>query len=672
MPYTLPHFLVPRIALLSATTLLALPLQSALVEGWQGVDGNYWKVPSAAEDASSIQRIAYKGTRAGSVMTLDQEGSVPVIAGERYFATANAIARGSFGNHLQSIAVNLYDRSGNLIEKLQSQWVYGHAGETSVVLEFTAPPQATSASLQVAVKVTEDLDNNTYLIFNQAGIWTESEWLAKLKAREDYLESIRFVGPEPEPVLFDPEDWGAVTEGSLSVGKFYRFSRPPHPDYPDRLPSRWSDGVILTDDPREHESHVAWSGTEPIAITVDLGRLQTLQEASMEGYVDDGRHAPHSITVETRLENDSPWTPWGQSQPDINVEDNLWKWSSSGKDQPARYIRLTVTPAPQAEKGLTSIAHLDLNGLIKNTWKRVPSEGALHGAFPTAVGFSEDVLQGRRGMVIDLFEELVGKKLAIVLWYQKLAKGRPFSEIQRLREDELSRNYYGQRYLSIGWEPESSIAIANGELDDHLEQYFRDSIDPAITRGISDPIWFRPMGEFNGGWVKYGLDPVNFRRAWRRLYNIAEQTGALDTHILVWAPNHLSYPDEPWNQPEMYWPGDQYVDWVGISAYPMSPKFAKTPDSYYPVENIAQVYNLYADYKPLMIVEGGFNDRIDRERFVYEWFEGIKNERPNLKILIWENHNERVISRSPEALELYRKLVQDPYWISETWTGSGE
>ncbi|MNY44725.1 hypothetical protein D3C86_1797780 [compost metagenome] len=64
-----------------------------------------------------------------------------------------------------------------------------------------------------------------------------------------------------------------------------------------------------------------------------------------------------------------------------------------------------------------------------------------------------------------------------------------------------------------------------------------------------------------------------------------------------------------------------------------------------------------------MISEGGFSDDIDPVRWVREWFE-FKTKRPNVKAVIWENHNDRVIARSAEALELYRKMVQDKYWLA--------
>ena len=174
------------------------------------------------------------------------------------------------------------------------------------------------------------------------------------------------------------------------------------------------------------------------------------------------------------------------------------------------------------------------------------------------------------------------------------------------------------------------------------------------------------MNEFNSGWVSWGFEPEAFQAAWRRIYNIAEQLGAAERHVFVWAPNHRSYPDVGWNKMERYYPGDQYVDWVGLSCYPPSPKYAANEGDRYPLGRCREVYAKYGDRKPMMVAEGGFSDACDRVRWVREWFE-VPEKYPNFRAMIWENHNTRVLQGSGEALELYKKLVQSPKWIGDLY-----
>ena len=68
----------------------------------------------------------------------------------------------------------------------------------------------------------------------------------------------------------------------------------------------------------------------------------------------------------------------------------------------------------------------------------------------------------------------------------------------------------------------------------------------------------------------------------------------------------------------------------------------------------------------MMIAEGGYSDTVDCSEFVRQWF-SFHEVYPSFKALIWENHNTRVIQADKNALEIYRKEVQNPYWISTTW-----
>jgi len=476
--------------------------------------------------------------------------------------------------------------------------------------------------------------------------------------------------------VYDAEDKGSVTPGNLSAGKFYRFLRKPVEIYPDTLPCRWSDGTKLTDEiisdgnDLKKDVGVAWKGRTPVGIVIDLGRLQTLETIKVVGTIKQQLNAlaPDQVTVFVKQAEKDKWKPF-ESRNDPNermqADVNSFGVLIKGDGVKSRYVKLLIKPSAQKVQGdiMMMLDEISLLGKIKNTWRSVPANGCFHGAFPTAVGYSKEVLAGRKGMVIDLFEKQVGKQLSMVLWYQGMAKGRRFSEIQQLREKYLKENYNGIRHLSVGWLPKELKPIATGVYDDFFTEYFKDAVDPAVLKGMNDPIWIRPMNEFNGGWVPYGLDPVTFVKAWRRMYNIAEQLGAASHHIFVWSPNYLSFPDKDWNKMERYYPGDQYVDWVGISSYPPGKKAAKSEAMRYPFENIAEAYDKYAHYKPFMISEGGFSEDIDPVRWVREWFE-FKTKRPNVKAVIWENHNDRVISRSDEALKLYREMVQDEYWLA--------
>ncbi|KAJ3385927.1 hypothetical protein HDU84_001903 [Entophlyctis sp. JEL0112] len=69
--------------------------------------------------------------------------------------------------------------------------------------------------------------------------------------------------------------------------------------------------------------------------------------------------------------------------------------------------------------------------------------------------------------------------------------------------------------------------------------------------------------EMNGAWFVYGQQPTAFITLWKRVYTIMNSVAP--AVAMVWAPNYdgpnAGTPYDP------YWPGADYVDWVGLSLY---------------------------------------------------------------------------------------------------------
>ncbi|KAI9358874.1 glycoside hydrolase superfamily [Zopfochytrium polystomum] len=129
-------------------------------------------------------------------------------------------------------------------------------------------------------------------------------------------------------------------------------------------------------------------------------------------------------------------------------------------------------------------------------------------------------------------------------------------------------------------------------------------------------IFIRFCPEMNGNWFLYGQKPDQFKATWIRFANImrANAPGV----ALVWSPN-FDLGDGQSYAP--YYPGDQYVDWVGLSAYwkgsksavqntntaPPANIFAEFTDGVAPEGGATNFYQTYAaaKNKPFVLSEGG-------------------------------------------------------------------
>lgn len=124
--------------------------------------------------------------------------------------------------------------------------------------------------------------------------------------------------------------------------------------------------------------------------------------------------------------------------------------------------------------------------------------------------------------------------------------------------------------------------------------------------------WFSWNGVWNGGDATSGYGdpnepdgPERFRDAYRHIVKICRDEGA-ENITWVFHLNAEDWPQKSWNAFENYYPGDDYIDWIGISNYG-----AQTPqDDYCDEFRLAmdavylRVDSLIPD-KPIFIAEFG-------------------------------------------------------------------
>jgi glycosyl hydrolase family 26 len=118
--------------------------------------------------------------------------------------------------------------------------------------------------------------------------------------------------------------------------------------------------------------------------------------------------------------------------------------------------------------------------------------------------------------------------------------------------------------------------IIGGEFDDKIEQW------GVAARNFGQPLMVEWGGECNGWWMpwngrQYGSDergPELFKTAYQRIIGLMNEAGATN---ITWV-FHISGEDnplsdsDPWNAFEKYFPGNESIDWVGVSVYgPQNP-----------------------------------------------------------------------------------------------------
>ncbi|MBH0115606.1 hypothetical protein I6E52_01950 [Salinibacterium sp. NG253] len=114
-----------------------------------------------------------------------------------------------------------------------------------------------------------------------------------------------------------------------------------------------------------------------------------------------------------------------------------------------------------------------------------------------------------------------------------------------------------------------------GTFDDYLHQYAKDIVATGLPLGIRldhemNGVWY-PWSETDGQGNSINENRVgDFVTMWQHVHEIFAEEGANDLVIWIWAPNIIN------NLPATHqssgfldglYPGDEYVDWVGLSGY---------------------------------------------------------------------------------------------------------
>jgi len=231
--------------------------------------------------------------------------------------------------------------------------------------------------------------------------------------------------------------------------------------------------------------------------------------------------------------------------------------------------------------------------------------------------------------------------------------------------------------------------IIRGEFDEELIQWALEAKEDNIPLLIDFAVepngdWFPWSGVLNGGSQtdKYGFPdapngPERYKHAYRHIIDVFKQVG---TSNITWFfhPDIYSLPDEEWNAPKNYYPGDDYIDWIGISLY--GPQ--NTGEDYW--DSFSQILNERAstileisDTKPFALLEFGVTDHHplgSKSEWLEDAFQTILNESPikfkaiNYWHENWEEEDESQasirIDSSNESLKTFQNLVQNEKFIS--------
>ena len=218
------------------------------------------------------------------------------------------------------------------------------------------------------------------------------------------------------------------------------------------------------------------------------------------------------------------------------------------------------------------------------------------------------------------------------------------------------------------------------------ESYLKE-ISDILKQYQNVPVYLRFAAEFNI-WTN-AVDAQLYVEAFRYVSNYFKNRN--DNVAMVWSPNHVS----PWEfDMDAYYPGDAYVDWVGVSLYahkyflgdknqPEEYEISfKTGTNADPVIAMQDIVEKYGNRKPIMLSESGCCHRLpktgeDSTDFavlrLQQYMKYLPMVYPQIKLMAYFDWfvegevNDYRLSANTELLDEYILATQNPRFIQDKY-----
>ncbi len=264
---------------------------------------------------------------------------------------------------------------------------------------------------------------------------------------------------------------------------------------------------------------------------------------------------------------------------------------------------------------------------------------------------------------IDNYADLVGAMPAVVMSYQIWGSPVDSPFYAKGMDAVVKRGAVPM----ISWEPwagtindptYSLASIINGSHDAYITQFAQ------AAAAWGKPFFLRFAAEMNGNWYAWGQGvngntPDQYVGAWRHVHDLFVDAGATNA-IWVWCPN-IEQPN--YRTFDSVYPGDAYVDWVGLDGYNAASVWQT------PWMSIAQLFGASYDdlaaltHKPMMIGETASTEvGGDKAQWITSAFlNDIPKYLPRIQLVVWDDHisdTDWRINSSQTSLEAYRYVVR--------------
>lgn len=252
---------------------------------------------------------------------------------------------------------------------------------------------------------------------------------------------------------------------------------------------------------------------------------------------------------------------------------------------------------------------------------------------------------GNTALGFEQFAQMVGQKPDINAIF--VGWNDPF------RSDVASVLKPNGQTLLIFWEQYGVTLdeIIAGNSDSYIQQFAMQA------KAYGGPVIISPLHEMNGNWSPWNgtvgnNTPQKVILAYRHIY---EQFSGVQNVKWAWVVNNESVPDTPANSIASYYPGNEYVDYVGIDGF----NFGSPWQTY--SEIFSEALKQVAGYgKPILITSMASAQGAQKPAWIKDAILNIRKD-PSIKGWVWFNENKEqnwLVNSDADSLNAFKQAIK--------------
>ncbi|HVO67827.1 MAG TPA: glycosyl hydrolase [Syntrophales bacterium] len=294
-----------------------------------------------------------------------------------------------------------------------------------------------------------------------------------------------------------------------------------------------------------------------------------------------------------------------------------------------------------------------------------PKEGCYVG-FYKQQNWDRKVLGKGVSTTIDHYRDAFGVNPAIIAFWSFLSLGFPMEEARAIAENGIIP------YISImpgreRWRPSfKPDDVVNGSCDNYIKKLAADAAGFGERHG---GFFFTTMVEPNADWWSWSRKPDTVH-AVRHIWQIFEDMGTNRYATWVWEAFCTAQYEDYTDDPEIYFPGDKYVDWVGFNVFANLKNRNITETTMFRdlMSKTYEQLTINHPQKPCMVSEFGRTPGRNQPSWLADAFQSMKKNFPSIKAAIYYDNITGVLSGQDHtlgqtSLNTLKGIFKDPYWI---------